>query len=130
MRSVLVAVMVVMLGLTGAVKAAKTAESKTYHHTVVVPEDHRPFTVGQKDVIRLTGTVPSGGTIEARHTGKVRLVAENTITRVKNGGIIIGVFVKEFDYRPTGKGKVRVTITTKGPVPGSSPVETVYEFDV
>jgi len=132
MRKLLFAMVlaVTALGVTVVAADEKKPEKKTHHNTVVVPEDNKPFTVTQKDVVRITASVPSGGTIKQMHTGHVHLVAENTITTVKNGSVLIGSFVKEFDYRPTGTGKVKVTITTRVPTGGVSPIEKVYEFEV
>jgi hypothetical protein len=126
---VLVLAVMTLAFTVGAADDKKSAE-KTHHHTVVIPLDTKPFTVKEKDVVRITGSVISGGQIKEAHTGHVHLVAENTITTVKNGHVLIGKFVKEFDYKPTGKGKVKVTITTREPTPGVSPIEKVYEFEV
>ena len=46
------------------------------------------------------------------------------------GYVRVSVHRKDFVVRPSGPGKVAVTVTVTGPQPGSQPQVTRYEFTV
>ncbi len=98
--------------------------------TILVPTDNKPFTADKEDVVRLTGKGIAGSKIEAKVTGPAKIVAEGSVRELVSGRPLIGNQVREFDIKPTGKGKVTVTITVTPPQPDAKPVETKYEFEV
>jgi hypothetical protein len=97
---------------------------------VVTPKDTKPFKVGKKDIVRLTGQGIAGSKIEATVTGPARIENTNNVSERVGGSTVIGNSIKEFEVKPTGKGKVKVKITVTPPIPGSTPKETEYEFEV
>ncbi len=110
--------------LTGIVASARGAEK------VVVPKDTTPFKVSKDVLVRLTGHINSGGTIEAKVEGPAKIVDEDEIVQVADGHILIGALLKEYEFKPTGAGTVKVTITATPPQPDSKPVVTTYQFTV
>ena len=61
--------------------------------------------------------------------GPAKVVSENVIQRRVKGKIPIGALDKEFEIKPAKAGKVKVTITVTGPVPGTEPKAEAYEFE-
>jgi hypothetical protein len=99
--------------------------------TVVVPLDTKPFGVEESSIVRLTGRGIAGSKVTAKVvSGPAKIAATNDVSERKNGKPLIGNTIREFDIKPTGKGKVKVEITVKPPQPGASPKVTVYEFEV
>jgi hypothetical protein len=96
--------------------------------TVIVPTDNKPFTVEKDDIVRLTEKGIAGSKIEAKVEGPAKVEATSVVRELKNGRPLIGNTVKEFDLKPTGTGKVTVTITVTPP--NASPRVTKIEFDV
>jgi hypothetical protein len=120
MRSLCLAV--ALFGVCGVAVAAE--------RTVIVPTDDKPFTVEKDDVVRLTGKGIAGAKIEAKVTGPAKVETTSLVRELAGGRPVIGNQVKEFDLKPTGKGKVTVTITVTPPQPDAKPTETKYEFEV
>lgn len=98
--------------------------------SVVVPKDDKPFTVQKTDTVRLTGKGIAGSKIEAKVDGPAKVEATITIREVADGKTVIGNQIKEFDLKPTAKGKVTVTITVTPPQPDAEPKVTKYQFEV
>jgi hypothetical protein len=109
---------------------AKQAEGKMAKRTVIVPQDITPFKAQMNQRVRLTGEGIAGSKIVADLDGPARIVAENSITTMKGGHILIGMAKVEFEIRPTGQGTVKVTITSTPPQPNAEPTVTNYEFEV
>ena len=126
MKQLMVALTWVVLALpvAGIVVAAEQTT------TVVVPLDDKPFKVGEKDAVRLTGEGIAGSKIEVKVDGPAKVAATDSISRRKNGSPPIGVTIKEFVLKPTGKGKVTAKITVTPPQPDAKPKVTDYEFEV
>jgi hypothetical protein len=87
--------------------------------SVVVPDDNTPFRVQERDTVRLTGKGIAGAKFQINIDGPARLVAINEILPRRNGN-------REFEVKPTGRGKVKVTITSTSP----KPTAETYQFDV
>jgi hypothetical protein len=96
--------------------------------TVVVPRDDKPFTVEKTDLVRLTGKGIAGSKIEAKVEGPAKIEATTTVRELVNGRPLIGSHIKEFDLKPSGTGKVTVTITVTPPQPDAKPMVTKFEF--
>ena len=96
--------------------------------SLIVPLDGVPFTVGMQQCVRITGEGVAGAKIVAAIDGPANVVAENSVTNVKGGHVVIGVERVEFVVRPTGSGKVTVTVTTT--FLKNEPKVAKYEFDV
>ena len=96
--------------------------------TVIVPTDNKPFTVEKDDLVRLTEKGIAGSKIEAKGDGPANVETASVVRRLVGGRHTIGNTVKEFDLKPTGTGKVTVTITVTPPNAG--PRVTKIEFDV
>jgi hypothetical protein len=120
MRSLVAAL--VLVGLCGVALGEE--------RTVVVPKDNKPFTVQQSEYVRLTGKGIGGSQIEAKVTGPAKIEATSGLREVTEGETLIGVYKKEFDLKPTGTGKVTVTITIKPPQPDAKDKVTRYVFTV
>lgn len=98
--------------------------------TVVVPTDTKPFAVEKADLVRLTGKGIAGSKIEVKVAGPAKVAATSDVRELVQGRVVIGNSVKEFDLKPTDKGKVTVTITVTPPQPDAKATETKYEFEV
>jgi hypothetical protein len=97
--------------------------------TVVTPEDAVPFKVDNTDVVRLTAKGISGSDFQIKIVaGPAKVDATWNVSNRVNGKHPIGTVVKEYDIKPTDKGKVKLKITVTPP--NGKPVETDYEFDV
>ncbi|MDB5312088.1 MAG: hypothetical protein JWO38_6290 [Gemmataceae bacterium] len=96
--------------------------------TVLVPEDEKPFTMGEKELVWLHASGIAGSKIEAKVTGPAKL-KEFNLRPLKNGHPLIGNTSRGFDVQPTGKGKVTVELTVTPPTGGDAKV-TKYEFEV
>jgi hypothetical protein len=115
-------------GAAGADEGKKDGRPAT--RSVVVPQDNTPFEVHQGDTVRLTGEGIAGSQIEAKVEGPARVVAVNTVSGRSKGRPLLGVVTKEFEVRPTGTGKVAVTISNQPPQPDTKPRLTTFEFEV
>lgn len=98
--------------------------------TVVIPTDDKPFTVEKTDLVRLSGKGIAGTKIEMKIDGPAKLDATSIVRELVNGKAPLGNTKKEFDIKPTGAGKVTVTITVKPPQAIAKPTETKIEFEV
>ena len=111
------------------VALAAVASAQAEERVVVIPRDTTPFTVGEDEVVRLTGKGIAGAKIVAAVEGPAKVMAENAITERVKGKPIVGPGNREFEIRPTGKGTVKVTITSTPPT-GDKPTVTRYKFEV
>lgn len=108
----------------------RQAEGKVAKRTLVVPQDTTPFKVQMNQRVRLTGEGIAGSKIVADVDGPSRIVAENSITTIKGGHILIGMAKVEYEIKPTGQGTVKVKITSTPPQPNADPTVKTYEFEV
>lgn len=108
--------------------AAWTA-AQAEDRVIVIPRDNTPFTVAEDEVVRLIGKGIAGAKIVAAVEGPAKVVAENAITERVKGKPIVGPGNREFEIKPTGKGTVKVAITSTPPT-GDKPTVTKYEFEV
>ena len=95
---------------------------------VIVPQDANPFKVEIGQIVRLTGGGISGSKIVANLDGPAKVVAENRVVTVKDGHVLLGMEEVEFVIKPTGKGMVKVKITTT--FLENEPTVRVTEFEV
>jgi hypothetical protein len=109
---------------------ALASKAKAEERTIVIPEDNTPFTVSEDAVVRLTGEGIAGAKIKAEVDGPAKIIVENALRWVAKGHNKIGSGNKEFEVKPTGKGKITVTITSTSPIPNQKPTITKYEFEV
>lgn len=116
-----------LLGLAMCfVSAAVFAEERT----VVIPEGDAPFKVAKTEIVRLTGQAIAGGNVVAKVEGPAKIETTSVIRQLSDGQPLIGALVKEFDLKPTGKGKVTVTITVTSPIPDVKPEVKKVVFTV
>lgn len=98
---------------------------------VVEPVDPaKPFVCKQTDIVRISGTTIAGGNLEVKVTGPAKVENTNTVSRMAGKSPVIGSLVKEWELKPSAKGKVTVVVTKTFPQPNSKPEETKYEFTV
>jgi hypothetical protein len=97
--------------------------------TVYTPQDGTSFPVTEKDTVRVIGKGIAGADVKITVKGPAK-AEEKSVVEIVKGKPLIGNTVKEFDLKPTGKGKVTVEISVTAPQPGSKPVVTKYEFEV
>ncbi len=98
-------------------------------YNVVVPRDTKSFSVDQSSYVRLTGTGSAKATIEAEVvSGPARIANINDVFARKNGEPVADEVIKEFVFKHTGKGmvKVKLTVTPKE----GTPKATTYEWEV
>lgn len=112
------------------VMAACACFAAADERTVVIPRDTTAFKVDEKDVVRLTGKGIAGARIEAKVSGPAKLAATGILSERAKGYPVVGPGNREFEIRPTGKGKVVVTVTSTPPQPDAKPTVTKYEFQV
>jgi hypothetical protein len=97
---------------------------------VIIPRDKKPFTVGQNEIVRLTGKGIAGSRIEAKVQGPAKIEGTSRVSEVVGGRALLGNNITEFEIRPTGTGKVKVQITVTPPQPDEKPIVTDYELAV
>jgi hypothetical protein len=122
--------LLVALALFGPAFSFAIADAAEKSATVVVPLDDKPFKVGEKDLVRLTGEGIAGSKIDVQVEGPARVTATTVISRRKNGQPLLGVTIKEFVLTPSGKGKVAAKVTVTPPQPDAKPKVTEYEFEI
>jgi len=110
--------------------ASLAADAKPAKRDVVVPNDTTPFSVQRNQAVRITGEGIGGGKITAKVSGPATILTENVVSHVQDGHLLIGADYRDFEIRPTGKGRVTVTITVTPPQPDSEPTVTIYQFRV
>lgn len=111
--------------------AGVAATARADERSVIIPLDNtKPFTVEKSDYVRIPASTISGGSIKIAITGPAKLVTESTVNEKAGDSLVIGSLRKEFDLKPSGKGRVKVVITTTLPQPGAKPTVTEYEFEV
>jgi hypothetical protein len=108
---------------------AACASAQAEERVVVIPRDTTSFTVGEDDVVRLTGKGIAGAKIVATVEGPAKVIAENVITERVKGKSTLGPGNREFEIKSTDKGTVKVTITSTPPT-GDKPTVPQYEFEV
>src|SRR6266702_2178589 len=96
--------------------------------TVVFPRDNRPFKAKESDIVRLLGKGIAGSKMEAKVEGPAKVETTSNVRELVNGRPVIGNEIKEFDVKPSGKGRVKVTITVTPPQPDAPARATKYEF--
>jgi hypothetical protein len=118
--------MILALVLAGVAATAQADE-----RTVVIPVDAtKPFTVEKTDIVRIPASTIAGGTIEVEVTGSAKIDTESVVRQKAGDSFVIGTLSKEYDLKPTGKGKVKVVVKTAGPGQAKNPTKTEYEFEV
>jgi hypothetical protein len=90
--------------------------------------------VSEKDTVRISAKAPEGSRIKVDVAGPAKLDGTNVVTQKEGADPVAGATVKEFEIKPTGKGKVTVRVTTiarqnGGPSVLKSTVET-YQLEV
>jgi hypothetical protein len=99
--------------------------------SIVTPLDGEPFTISGKDeLVRVAGTGIAGSRIEAKVTGPAEVSASHVIRWVARGKFQRGLTLKEFDIKPTGTGKVSVTVTVTPPQKDAVKKVATYQFTV
>jgi hypothetical protein len=101
---------------------------------VIVPYGYKKTEVSEKDTVRISAKAPEGSKIQVIVSGAAKLDTTSVVIQKEGAAPVAGATVKEFEIKPTGKGKVTVTVTTVarqngGPSVLKSTVET-YEFEV
>ncbi|EAQ78267.1 hypothetical protein [Blastopirellula marina] len=97
---------------------------------VVIPADDKPFSVSETDYVRLTGEGISGSRIKMDIKGPAEVDMIYFVKKVSGDSPLLGMQVKQYDLKPTGKGKVTATITVVFPNNQSEPKTTKFEFEV
>jgi hypothetical protein len=97
---------------------------------IFIPMDATPFKVHEKDIVRIVLSGISGSQFDVKIEGPAKVVSTGDIHEIRNGHSPIGAAHKEFNIKPSGKGKVKVTATVKPPQPDAKPKITHYEFEV
>jgi len=121
---------VAALGINIVLVGGSVHAERDMAQTVVVPRDEKPFKVRPTDLVRLTGQGIAGARITASIDGPARLATTYRVYARANGMPLIGTNVTEFEIKPTGTGKVTVTIVVKPPQPDAESRQTVYTFEV
>jgi hypothetical protein len=98
--------------------------------TIVVPTGSKPFTVKQDVIVRFTASGIAGSQISANLEGPAKLEAENKIVDLIDGRPNPGMIVREFEVKPSGKGKVKLDVTITPPQPGSDSIIKHFVFTV
>jgi hypothetical protein len=82
------------------------------NNRVVIVEGDAPAKVEVGEVVRVTGSGPSGMVeINAKTEGPVKLATTNSIRRVVNGGNMIGEMTKEFEVKARSRGAAKIIVT-------------------
>jgi hypothetical protein len=97
---------------------------------IFIPMDATPFKVHEKDIVRIVLSGIAGSQFDVKVLGPAKLVSTGDVHEIRNGRSPIGGARKEFNIKPDGKGKVKVTATVKPPQPDAKPRITQYEFEV
>jgi hypothetical protein len=97
---------------------------------IFIPMDATPFKVHEKDIVRIVLSGIAGSQFDVKVEGPAKLVSTGDIHELHNGRTLLGNVKKEFNIKPDGKGKVKVTATVKPPQPDAKPKVTHYEFAV
>jgi hypothetical protein len=69
---------------------------------VVVPKDNKPFKVGERDVVRLTGSGIAGSKVETTGQGNAKIEETNHHSERQDGHVVVGNSTKEFEIKPGG----------------------------
>jgi len=104
------------------------AQSVAADRDVVVPKDNVPFKVNEKDIVRLVGEGIAGSKITAKIEGPAKEDMVNHVSARKNGQVVVGTDIVEFELKATGKGRVKVKITVVPPTGGQT--EAAYEYEI
>ncbi|UUO07710.1 hypothetical protein M4951_05220 [Blastopirellula sp. J2-11] len=116
----------VLVSLLSGVAVAQNSKERY----VVVPADDKPFSVSETDYVRLTGEGISGSRIKIEVKGPAEVDMIYFVKKVSGDNPLLGMQIKQYDLKPTGKGKVTATITAVFPNNQSEPKTTKFEFEV
>jgi hypothetical protein len=98
--------------------------------TVVVPQGTKPFSVKQDVIVRLTASSIAGSQITATLEGPAKIETESNVVEIIDGRPALGRPTREFEIKPSGKGKVKCDITITPPQPGADSIVKHYVFTV
>lgn len=117
-------------GVSDKLLALERVQESGKRREIAVPQDTAPFRVSTRQVVRVTGEGISGSSMVAEVDGPAKVVSENQILTFKDGHILVGMMMVEYEIKPTGQGTVKVKITCTPPQPDSQPTVKSYEFEV
>ena len=107
-----------------------TEERAIEQRTLVVTKVTKEFAVAPDELVRLSGSTPSGGDVKAEISGTARIVRINKLRQVAGSKTLLGANVAEFKIEPTGKGQVTVTIVKTTFDKSAEPTKETYVFTV
>lgn len=117
----------VLVTLMSGVALSQENKKERY---VVIPVDDKPFAVEESNYVRLTGEGISGSRIKMELKGPAEVDMISFVKKVKGESLLLGMQIKQYDLKLTGKGKVTATITVVFPDSTSEPKVSKYEFEV
>jgi hypothetical protein len=117
----LVAVLAILSGQATGLAAERT---------VIVPRGSKPFSVQQDAIVRFTVSAGAGSQISATLDGPAKIEAESNVVEQFDGRPAQGAIVKEFEVKPSGKGKVKLDVTITPREPGSDSIIKHFAFTV
>jgi hypothetical protein len=83
---------------------------------VVIPMDTKSFDVDKSSIVRIWGKGDVGSTIEAAVlSGPAQIKCVNDVFERRDGKAVVNKMIKEFDFKNTGTGTVKVRITVTPP---------------
>ena len=128
--------MLAVAGLTAAQEKVTRPEIDDQEIVVIqLPEDDEgtkfpePATFTDPTVVRVTGSVRSGGIVTAKVMGKGKLVRKATVRRMIGQHFAIGAMEKEFDVK-LSNGTTTIVVTSSVPEDGSLTKTVTYTFTV
>ena len=98
--------------------------------TVIVPRGSKPFSAKQDVIVRFTVSAVAGSQISATLGGPAKIETESNIVEQSDGRPRPGAIVKEFEVKPSGKGKVTLDVTITPREPGSDSIIKHFAFTV
>ena len=100
-------------------------------HNVVVPKDTKAFSVDRTSLVRLSASGDTGTTIEAEVlSGPSKIDSICELFPRKNGEPVTGKVMKEFHFKSSGTGSVKVRVTVTPAQKNATPKVTTYEWEV
>jgi hypothetical protein len=84
------------------------------------------FGVEQGSIVRVTGSTPSGGTVNVAVKGSGQLLRQSSLRTFKGGRPMIGALIMEYDIQTTTPGPLEITVIKQTFDRTLKPVEERY----
>jgi hypothetical protein len=84
---------------------------------VTIPKDETQFKIKVGEFVRVSGEGPSGMVeITSKSEGPIKPISTSVMRTVARGHLLIGEFIKEFEFKADQKGEAKIIVSIENKV--------------